>query len=1047
MTPIKAKISGLAPGVGYDIEVAYVSHENILGDFTALGPVTAGNLVSENTVNVGSMVAATLVDEHIQALDDIANNATDIGVVAADLADEVIRAAAAEGALDVRTTSMEVSGDGALNQNPVYRSWTSSGSPPNGWTSSGTGTRTRISGLTSLSPYANQEVTAGGTDYGLLQNIPMTQGWFVVEADIIFNSGTLTGAGVYMDGPGNIIVFASTPDHNNVVLGATPTTGKRYRWRVLYNHTSGTSTANFLGATARSGIGSNASARSITWENLRVRPASAGEIENGVARNGLASLSARFTDVATVAATATAAVATRATTLETSSASPTALPDRVATRAFFTNTAPASPTTSALSSAGTVVAADNEGEVVELSGSTQAWWTRGALPILPSSTYRYTCRNRVTVDGTANVARVGYTVYDKNWTSLANVIVAQPSRTVANGWVSDTFEVTAASIVASYSAAAYIRPFVRLSTNTSATYSGATSQIAFLRLENITDVKTLQASITAVETAYIAADTAISATVTTLTAAVKKATLASDFARDSYYWTGGTYDNPFTVNSADTTQGSYVTVSNVGRVWQSGSTAAIEGIASKGVLPIVTGHKYRFSKRFRALTDSSNGNALTRLIGFSVHDASGTRLGDYWPAGNFTTFTAASGWLEESQIVTAAEIISSYASAAFARPTFYKWSSGGGPNGVIQLALFEFTDVTYGENIQAQVTTQAGAIATLEGKVEAYWEVNLSTGISGIDAFLRARVDDSDSVLGFGADLIGLFNRTDGVWLPALKVAAGDVTVYGNLIAGKGILLGTGAKWKVALQAQQFTITDGTPFYYDGGAGVLDLGSTPEFDFLTTGLAALAAGETYDLSMSAADGVGATPRLKIITPGATTSYSKGPTSTDSGGTPKFRLSKSTDPDANGNIYKLNVTLTLQANIAAAHASDPKQAWGEIDYYTKASGVWTKRGTALIGSVVTSSGSGVKTYTVTGEASVTLPAGISDFGVHLKGIGFQIYYASSGDPAAWLDYPASNGILTSFNSVTWSNTAASGTRSATPGSLTGTVIVRPKNVAA
>lgn len=870
MTPIKAKISGLAPGVGYDIEVAYVSHENILGDFTALGPVTAGNLVSENTVNVGSMVAATLVDEHIQALDDIANNATDIGNVAADLADEVIRAAAAEGVIQTQVTSIAA------------------------------------------------EITT--------------------------------------------------------------------------------------------------------------------------ARGGQANLNARFTVEASTAATATAAVATRTTVLETSSASPTALPDRVATRAFFTNTAPASPTTSALSSAGTVVAADNEGEVVELSGSTQAWWTRGALPILPSSTYRYTCRNRVTVDGTANVARVGYTVYDKNWTSLANVIVAQPSCTVANGWVSDTFEVTAASIVASYSAAAYIRPFVRLSTNTSATYSGATSQIAFLRLENITDVKTLQASITAVETAYIAADTAISATVTTLTAAVKKATLASDFARDSYYWTGGNYDNPFTVNSADTTLGSYVTVSNVGRVWQSGSTAAIEGIASKGVLPIVTGHKYRFSKRFRALTDSSNGNALTRLIGFSVHDASGTRLGDYWPTGNFTTFTAASGWLEESQIVTAAEIISSYASAAFARPTFYKWSSGGGPNGVIQLALFEFTDVTYGENIQAQVTTQAGAIATLEGKVEAYWEVNLSTGISGIDAFLRARVDDSDSVLGFGADLIGLFNRTDGVWLPALKVAAGDVTVYGNLIAGKGILLGTGAKWKVALQAQQFTITDGTPFYYDGGAGVLDLGSTPEFDFLTTGLAALAAGETYDLSMSAADGVGATPRLKIITPGATTSYSKGSTSSDSGSTPKFQLSKGADPDANGNSYVFTVLVRFSWTAASIHNGKTILYEAEVPVYYKKAGVWTPAGYVPVSGSAFNSGTGARTQDVFGSATITLPAAPTDFGMH----------GPASSQVGWDNFDfliTHTAAAQTFQSVTWSNTAASGTRSATPGSLTGKVIVRPKNVAA
>lgn len=868
MTPIKAKISGLKPGVDYEVEVAYVSHENILGDFLAVDTVTAGDFISENTVNVGSMVASTLVDEHIQALIDISTNASDIGDVAADLADEIIDRAAADGVIQTQVTSISA------------------------------------------------EITT--------------------------------------------------------------------------------------------------------------------------ARGGQANLNARFTVEATTAATATAAVATRATALEVSSASPTALYDRVSDRAFFTNSSPASPTTSALSTAGTVVTADNEGSVVELTGSTQAWWSRAALPVIPGTTFRYTCRNRATVDGTANVTRIGYTVYDKSWTSLASVIVSQPTRTVANGWVNDTFEVTASSILASYSTAAAIRPFIRASTNTSTVYSGSTTQIAFLRLENITDVKTIQASITTVETSLIAADTAISNTVTALSARVAKKTLPTTFDEPTFFTT-----SPFTSltsNAPDIATGSVVSVTDHGQVWRSSSSATNEAVAHKGYLPLVAGRSYRYRVKQRAIADSTNGNPLYTLYTVACFDKDKAFISSGWVnlTGSFATFVVADGWITNDIILTTTGIRATHSGACFIRAYANKWSSVSAPNGQIEVELLELTDITDEQAIQAQVDIQAGAIVDLEGRVEAYWEVNLSTGISGIDAFLRARVDDDESVLGFGADLIGLFNRTEETWLPALKVAGGDVTVYGNLIAGKGILLGTGAKWPVALQAKQFTITDGTAFFYDGGTGVLDLGSTPEFDFLIDGLDPLAAGEAYDLSMSAADGIGATPRLKISTPGTTTGYSKGPQSSDSGGTPKFQLSKGADPDANGNNYVFAVTVRFSWTASSIHNGKTILYEAEVPVYYKKAGVWTLAGSITVSDEVLNSGTGARTQDVVGSATITLPAAPTDFGMHNP----------TSSQMGWDNYDFLVSHTTAAQtllSVTWSNTAASGTRTATPGGKTGKVIVRPKNV--
>lgn len=1038
----RAVITGLAPGTSYEVDIAY-EKDGILGKWQSLGPVTPGNLVADNSNALGGTGASTVLGNIASLI------AADI-TFASDLIAEQVARAAADGTLQTYITSMEVFGDGALNQNPIFRNWPTSGNLPTGWSDSQTGgTRTRVAGLTALSPYAIQLVTSGGVNRSITQNVTINPGWHVVELDLLLNSGSLAGVGVYIDGAGNQIVCSTTPDVNNTVLGATPTTGRRYRWRTLYLHTDTTPARYILGG-IHSTLGSTAAAKDITVENLRIRPATAVEVETGVARSASANLNARILNEAAIAASATGAVATRTTALEVGAPANNTLPDRLGVRTNFTESLPTNsiPTTTSAYTGGTIVTQPNEGDVVQYGVATTVFWSRNALVMRSGATYRYTCRNRVVVDGTSNVMRVGYSVFDKDWALLAHVIVAQPSRTVAMGWVNDTFEVTQASIIATYSTAAYIRPFVRINTTTATVFSGSTSEVSRLRLEDITDLRVLSAAITAAESAAISGDAAVALTVTNLRASVQKKVLPTTFNDSSYFTTGGLYDNPLTVNSADPAQGSFVQVASQGVVWQTGSTAAIEGIGHKAVLPVVSGHKYRFAKKFRALTDSSNGNPLYRLMGFSVHDASGARLGDYWPAGNFTTFVAASGWLDESQIVTASEIISAYPTAAYARAGLYKWSSGGNPDGVIQVAFFEFVDVTYEENIQAQVTVSQGAIATIEGKVTAWLEATVAAGVDAV-AYFRMRVANSASTVAIGADAIVLYNRVDGVDVQALKVVAGDVTVYGNLIAGKGVLLGTGAKWPVALQAKQFNLSDGVAFYYDGGSGTLDLGSTPDFDFSTTGLAALAAGESYDLSMSAANGFGATPRLKISTPGATTTYNKGPQTTNSGGTPKYQLSKGSDPDANGNLYTFSVACTCTFNVVTTMVGDLITVSLAVPIYSKKAGVWTLETYAdIIGS--TSYGStGSKTFNFTGAATVTLQSAPTDFGIHnpaAVGSGSSGSWHNAADGEDYILGTLGGLGITGLTLVSWPNTAASGTRSATPSGQLCKTIVRPKNIA-
>ena len=990
---------------------------------------TGLTLSSELTVALDRTVAQVDLDPTLSTL--INTHTTDILANATNIANEIIRASAAEGAIDTRVVSMEVSSDKALNGNPVYRRWTNSSNPPDGWTSVGTVNRTRVAGAPELSLYANQEVSTTNVNAAHRYDISITPGWYVVEADIIFNSGSLSGAGVYIDGGGNIIIFRSTPDINGQVLGYTPTTGRRYKWRVLYKHTDTTTARYILGCTAHSTFGETiATVRSITWENLRIRPAEAGEVENGIARNGLASLSARFTDVATTAATATAAVATRTTSLEVTAQVPNALPDRVSVRANFTNVAPTTPLTSVLSNQGTVVTAANEGEVVELTGSTQVWWSRGVLALNPGATYRYSCRNRATVDGTANVTRIGWSVFDSSGTALAHTTVAQNSRVVANGWVTDTFEISAATILASYSTGAYIRPFVRMSTNTSAAYSGSTTQVSFLRLENITDVKTLEASITSVQTALVAADTAIVSSVTTLTASVKKAVLPTTFA-DPTFFTSQYTSNPLTVVPADVTEGTFVNVADHGKVWQSGTTAAHECVAHKGVMQLIAGHSYRLAYKFRAVTDSSNGNPLYRLRGFQCFDRDGASLGGFWPAGAFTTYVAASGWMEESQIATATAILASVPNTCYIRPLFFKWSSVAPADGQVQVEYLSGTDVTYEENIQAQVTVSAGAIATLEGKMNAFYSIDVSTSTSKAGFVISA---GDVSYFDIYADR---FRVWDGTGRQQVFTVQGvDVVFNGAIYSDKGVYLGAGVnKWPLGLASKDFLLADGDTLTYG-----VPLPATPNFVFDYSGAAPLAAGETYNFYADGATTTSAVMRFKISTPGATTAYTKGPTNTDTGGTPKFVLSKGADPDANSNLYVFTVQITHTFTVTSQMQNNPIELQVVVPVYSKKAGVFTYEGSVEIAGSTSYATTGSKTWIFDGAASIVLQSAPTDFGIHNATSATFTWYDSLGN-----DYTISvSPTVSRFTSVAWSTTSASGTRSATPSGQKCIVKVIPKN---
>jgi hypothetical protein len=335
--------------------------------------------------------------------------------------------------------------------------------------------------------------------------------------------------------------------------------------------------------------------------------------------------------------------------------------------------------------------------------------------------------------------------------------------------------------------------------------------------------------------------------------------------------------------------------------------------------------------------------------------------------------------------------------------------------------------------LQATVTEHSSAIATIEGYLEARWEVGAA--VPGAEAFISAvAVVDGESEptssVAIGAQVFSVFNASGDEWLEALKVVGGNVILSGGLQAGAFIRLGSGAGWPVALQSKDFTIADGTAVSFG-----TDLGQVPALSFSTVGLAPLTSGETYNLYADSLTPTGFTARLKINTPGTPSSVSL-TTDTTPGSGPTRQIDKGANPDATGNEYTLKGSVSATFRVA-------DRAFGElIDYsgsvtlgvWAKVSGVWSEVGTMtcyLAGETVGTGAFGDYLFeTESGEISDSfiMSAGVEAFGLTLK--------SHAGTWARSLD---------DFDSVTYSTPGSpSGTRSATPAGQTSTVTVRPKN---
>lgn len=217
-------------------------------------------------------------------------------------------------------------GNGYLNKAPGFDDYPSPavGQLPTAWGADekvGTSTYYRVAD--NLGGYALRTPVAGSTISYLAQaaylGAPAISpgGYYVVEADIVLNSGTLNGAGILfrtitntaaMVGDTNII-FSNEPDITGTVVGAG-SAGKAYQFRKLVKASSLSTVHGFKLFVIPSywPFGDDTTARDITWLKVGLRPATLAEIRD---QTVLAPLQATVLDQASVLATHDTMLATR----------------------------------------------------------------------------------------------------------------------------------------------------------------------------------------------------------------------------------------------------------------------------------------------------------------------------------------------------------------------------------------------------------------------------------------------------------------------------------------------------------------------------------------------------------------------------------------------------------------------------------------------------------------------------------------------------------------------------------------------------------------
>ncbi|ASE39144.1 TipJ family phage tail tip protein [Brevundimonas vesicularis] len=235
----------------------------------------------------------------------------------------------------------------AMNLNPVFsQGWTNGQIPP-GWQDWATGhnngdnKRAGVESDNGLFLSVPGTGTIGAAARGVFQpsgagSLGTVQGdaWYVQELTLKLVSGSLVGAGSHLqfyDAAGAIVDSTNINCTVDVPLGqphpGAGVPGQVYRYARLFKTHPATRTIVPYAMGFWEGYwGTAPVAKDIIITKCLVRPATPGEVETGMARNGFGTISARMTNEETARASEAAALAVRQSVLE---AKATTLPNRL----------------------------------------------------------------------------------------------------------------------------------------------------------------------------------------------------------------------------------------------------------------------------------------------------------------------------------------------------------------------------------------------------------------------------------------------------------------------------------------------------------------------------------------------------------------------------------------------------------------------------------------------------------------------------------------------------------------------------------------------
>ncbi|MCA8902098.1 MAG: hypothetical protein KDA53_12695 [Hyphomonas sp.] len=223
------------------------------------------------------------------------------------------------------------------------------------------------------------------------------------------------------------------------------------------------------------------------------------------------------------------------------------------------------------------------------------------------------------------------------------------------------------------------------------------------------DIATNAAAITSEASARASADSANATSITTLEAKVRGLTLPARPAVKEDFSAQYT-----TLDGTALTSGTVVEVAGEGDVLE---LTTLVHTVNRGALQLRPGATVRAMTRARVTVDGT-GTLLTMAL--RVFDASGTYLGAYGLAAKQNPFVASDGWIERDVEVTAASILSTYATAVYVKAYLRVATSLNGDSGATyQLAVLQIEDTT----LKASVQVNASAIADVEGNVASSYGI------------------------------------------------------------------------------------------------------------------------------------------------------------------------------------------------------------------------------------------------------------------------------------------------------------------------------------